>query len=358
VRAHIADPYIVKKLEAGEEHLIRPCVGANYCLDRIYLGNETLCIHNAATGREATMPHVIARSPAPGRKIVVVGGGPAGMEAARVSAERGHAVVLFEATGRLGGQIVLAAKAGWRRDLSGIVDWFAVQLERLKVDVRWNTMAGMAEVMAERPDVVVVATGGLPDTDFVEGGELCASVWDVLTGGQLRGSVLVYDDNGQAQGPSCADFLAGQEGVSVELVTPDRAAAFEMGSQNYPIFMEHFYKLGVTVTPDHRLTSVRRHGNQLMVRFSNEYGGPEIERVVDHVVVEHGTLPLDAVYSELRAYSVNDGVTDYDALLGGKPQPAQAGTAGKFELYRVGDAVTSRNIHAAIYDSLRICKTF
>ena len=85
-RAHIADPHIVAKLKRGEEHRIRPCVGMGYCIDRIYQGKDALCIHNPATGREATMPHVVQPSDGPRRKVVVVGGGVGGMEAARVAA--------------------------------------------------------------------------------------------------------------------------------------------------------------------------------------------------------------------------------------------------------------------------------
>ena len=181
----------------------------------------------------------------------------------------------------------------------------------------------------------------------------CLSVWDVLSSSDISGSVLIYDDNGQHQGPSCADYLSDKEGVQVELVTPDRHPAAEMGTLNFPIYMQHFYKKGVVMTPDHRLEAITREGNKLKARFSNEFGGPEIERVVDHIVVEHGTLPMDELYHDLRGRSSNRGVTDYEALLAGR---AQEGTGEGFLLFRVGDAVASRNIHAAIYDSLRLCK--
>ena len=105
-RAHIADPHIVRKIIEGREEDIRPCVGATYCLDRIYQAGEALCIHNAATGRESTMPHVI--SPAPMRKkIVIIGAGPGGLEAARVASERGHDVTVLEAANNAGGQVKL-----------------------------------------------------------------------------------------------------------------------------------------------------------------------------------------------------------------------------------------------------------
>ena len=356
VRAHIADPHIVRKISEGKEHTIRPCVGANYCLDRLYQGHDAVCLHNAATGRERTMPHIIPRATGKPRKIVVVGGGPGGIEAARVSAERGHKVTLFEATGKLGGQMLIAAKAEWRRDLLGIVDWYAARLEDLGVEIRWNTMAEAAEIEAEKPDVVIVATGGVPDTDYVPGGELATSVWDALTGPGLTGSVLVYDDNGQAQAPSCADTLASNKAAQIEYVTTERAAAADMGTQNFSIYLEHFYRKGVKITPDSRLQRIERSGNKLRVTFSNEYGGPDIEREVDHVVVEHGTLPVDGLYHELRQGSSNLGNTDIDALLEGKPQARVENPKGRFQLFRIGDAVASRNIHAAIYDSLRLCK--
>ena len=139
-RAHMADPHIVAKIMRGEEARIRPCVGVGYCIDRIYEGGEALCLHNPATGREATLPHVIARSDRPARKVVVVGAGPAGLEAARVAAARGHLVVLFEAAPDPGGQVRLAAALARRREIIGIVDWLQGEFAHLGVDLRCNVL--------------------------------------------------------------------------------------------------------------------------------------------------------------------------------------------------------------------------
>ncbi|TPI56064.1 NADH:flavin oxidoreductase [Mesorhizobium sp. B3-1-3] len=357
-RAHIADPHIVRKIEEKREHQIRPCVGASYCLDRVSQGLDALCLHNVATGREATMPHVIEPSQGPLKNVVVVGGGPAGLEAARVSASRGHKVILFEAASKLGGQVRIAAQAGWRRDMIGIIDWYADRLQELGVEIRWDTMASLTDVLGLHPDIVIIATGGLPDTGSVPGSEMAHSVWDALTGPSLTGDILVYDDNGQPPAPSCADYLAGRPGTKVEYVTPDRAAAYDMGSTNFAIFLRNFYRKGVAITPDYRLKRIERDGNRLKVTFENDYGGSDMERVVDHIVVEQGTLPMDELYQECRPYSKNDGMIDQEALVNGVPQNVQINQNAEFMLFRVGDAVASRNIHAAIFDSLRLCKEF
>ena len=200
-RAHMADPHIVAKMMRGEEERIRPCVGAGYCIDRIYVGGDALCLHNPATGRERTMPHVIRPGPGPRAKVVVVGAGPAGLEAARVSALRGHEVVVFEAASEPGGQIVLAARATWRSELIGIAQWLAAEIEHLGVTLHLNRYAEASEVLDERPDVVITATGGVPNLERVAGAEHVVSVWDVL-GGQVEpgAEVLVFDDHGDPPG--------------------------------------------------------------------------------------------------------------------------------------------------------------
>ncbi len=357
-RAHMADPHIAAKMMRGEEERIRPCVGAGYCLDRIYVGGDALCLHNPATGRERTMPHVVASGPGPRRKVVVVGAGPAGLEAARVSALRGHEVVLFEAASEPGGQIVLAAKATWRGDLLGIAQWLASEVEHLGVTMHLNRYAEAEDVLAERPDVVVVATGGVPNVEWVDGAEHVVSVWDVL-GGQVEPGpeVLVFDDHGDHQGPSVVDFLASR-GSAVELATPDRMSAHEVGATNFPAYLRSFYSMGVKLTPDRRLRSVEREGNRLRAVLRNEYSDAEEARVVDQVVVEHGTLPAAEVFHALAPLARNGGTLDVEALIAGRAQEIDTNPEGGFMLFRVGDAVASRNIHAAIYDSLRLCKAF
>ena len=353
-RAHLADPHIVRKVMEGRENEIRPCVGATYCLDRIYEGGEALCIHNAATGREATIPHVIQKAAGPAKRVIVVGAGAAGLEAARVAAERGHSVTVLEASGQAGGQVRLAAQNQRRRELIGIVDWRLSELERLGVDIRYDIWAEAGDVLALSPDVVIVATGGMPQNPPLEvGDDLVTSSWDIVAGAvKPAENVLLYDDNGGHQGMTAAEMIANA-GSTLELVSPERFFAPEMGGMNHVPYMRAFHENGVRVTINTRLRSVRREGNVLVATLSSDFSaGWCDERRVDQVVVEHGTLPLDDLYLALKPLSKNGGAVDYDKLVdGGDVFPEIR--AGGFVLFRIGDAVASRNIHAAVYDGIR-----
>jgi len=355
-RAHIADPHIVAKIQAGEEDRIRPCVGATYCLDEIYQNRDAKCVHNPSTGREDRLPHRVDKASGPARTAVVIGAGPAGLEAARVLGERGHRVVVFEASDLPGGQVRIASSSPRRRDLISIIEWRLDECKLLGVDIRTNRYVDVDEVLAENPDIVVVATGGVPNTEFLtEGANLVTDGWDVLCGAvHPRGEVMLYDDNGGHPGLDAAEVLA-RTGVDLEFVTPERTLAPDVGGVNYPGYFKVFAEHDVRVTLNERLTGVRRKDGRLEVDLYNEYAHATRQRMVDHVVVEHGTLPSDELYFGLVPGSTNLGEVDQQALLNLQPQTVMRNADGGYQLFRIGDAVASRNIHAAIYDAFRLC---
>ncbi|WP_151669551.1 NADH:flavin oxidoreductase [Nitrincola schmidtii] len=355
-RAHMADPHIVRKLMAGQEDRIRPCVGANFCLDRIYQGGEAYCIHNPATGRELTMPHDIPKATTQ-KKVLVIGAGPAGLEAARVAAERGHTVTVMEAADKAGGQVRLTAQSERRREMISIIDWRLAECERMGVDFRFNTWAEAYDVLSERADVVIVATGGMPHTEVLrEGNDYVVSTWDIIAGDVKPGrNVLIYDDAGDHAALQAAEVIAAS-GAKVEVMTPDRTFAPEVMAMNLVPYMRSLQKLDVTFTVTYRLASVEKQQDGLLAKLSSDYGGVLNTRHVDQVVVNHGTLPLDELYFELKPRSTNLGAVNYDQLIAGQVQTELRNPDGQFVLYRIGDAVSARNTHAAIYDALRLVK--
>ncbi|TBN13986.1 FAD-binding protein [Agrobacterium cavarae] len=355
-RAHMTDPHIVRKIMEKREDDIRPCVGANYCLDRIYQGGMAFCIHNAATGREVDIPHTIPKA-IRRRKVVIVGAGPAGLEAARVSAERGHSVIVFEAANNAGGQIRLTVQSERRREMISIIDWRMSQCEKLGVQFHFNTWADVETVEAEMPDVVIIATGGLPHTDVLAAGnELVVSSWDIISGDVKPGTnVLIYDDAGDHAALQAAE-IAAKSGAKVEIMTRDRAFAPEVMGMNLVPYIRALQKLETTFTVTYTLTAVERSGNQLLAHIGSDYGGVDKRKPFDQVVVNHGTRPLDELYFELKPQSINGGEVSHDQLIAGEAQSVTRNETGTFQLFRIGDAVAARNTHAAIYDGLRIAK--
>jgi 2,4-dienoyl-CoA reductase-like NADH-dependent reductase (Old Yellow Enzyme family)/thioredoxin reductase len=357
-RAHMADPHVVRKIIEGREDDIRPCVGATYCLDRIYQAGDALCIHNAATGRELTMPHDIPPAKVK-RKVVIVGAGPAGLEAARVAAERGHDVVVFEAQPDPGGQVRLTARTPRRREMISIIDWRMAQCAARDVVFRFNTWAEVADVTALNPDVVIIATGGMPNIELFETGQDATNVvtsWDIIAGDvKPAQNVLIYDESGDHPAMQAAE-IAAVAGAKVEIMTPDRTFAPDIMAMNLVPYMRSLQHKDVTFTVTRRLLGVTRSGNKLTATIGTDYTDFTDQKDYDQVIVNYGTLPLDDLYFDLKPLSLNQGMVDYDALIEGAPQTVTQNDEGAFQLFRIGDAVSARNTHAAIYDALRLVK--
>ena len=357
-RAHIADPHIVQKIIEKREVDIRPCVGATYCLDRIYNSGEALCIHNAATGRELAVPHVVNVSNKI-KKVVVIGAGPGGLEAARVASERGHAVTVLEAADQPGGQIRLTAQSPRRREMISIVDWRMQQCEKRGVRFQFNTYAEMSDVVALEPQVVVVATGGIPNMELFETkGELknVSSAWDLISGDVKPAEhILIYDESGDHPGLQAAE-IAANAGCKVEIMTPDRTVSPEIMAMNLVPYMRALQNKDVTFTVARRLLNLSQNGNKLRAEIGTDYSSLKTFLEYDQVILNYGTLPVDELYFQLKPFSRNEGAVDYEALILGKSQKLNKNTDGKFQLFRIGDAVSARNTHAAIYDALRFMK--
>ena len=254
VRGQIADAEFVSKVLEGRSEDIRACVGCNQaCLGHVWRGAPVGCIQNPQAGRERQYPD---RAPASSpRKVLVVGGGPAGMQAAALAAERGHDVTLCEAASRLGGQVQLAQRLPGREEFGGVVTNFERELGRSAAEVRLKTRVDRAFVEKLSPEAIVVATGGqpaVPEFEREDRAHVCTA-WDILRNEGKPGTrVIVADLFGDWVAPGVAEKLVG-EGHQVRLATLQPRVGEAIAALIGDYVAGRMFELGIETIPYARL---------------------------------------------------------------------------------------------------------
>jgi 2,4-dienoyl-CoA reductase (NADPH2) len=333
VRALIADPDWVEKAATGRAHEIRRCTGSNQsCYGNLINGMPVSCVQNPAVGREAELGAGTLQPAAVAKDVVVVGGGPAGLEAAWVAAARGHCVVLLERAEELGGAIRLAAQLPGRSEMAAVADWRAAECARQGVDVRLGVSADVDTIVGLAPDAVIVATGGRADKgvkakyhptpvlgyeqDFVL--DHVDALQRALVG-ELTGRVVVLDAVGHIEAIGLGELLATQD-VDVTVVTA-LAAPISLDPETQQAALPRAVRAGMSWRPNTVLGAIGNHEVTLVDALSHA-----IDQVtdVDWVVIRTHGRPENALVA---------------ALEGAVP-----------EVIAVGDAVAVRPADRAIWD--------
>ena len=327
-RTLIADPHFPNKAREGRVDDIRTCIACTQsCVGHIYLGMGVGCIYNPVTGREgewAQLPQATANA-----HVVIIGGGPAGLETARVAAERGLRVTLFERAARLGGQVNLIVHTPGRENFETIIEFFERQLSKLAVDVRLGHEASIDDVLALAPDAVVVATGSTAFMPAIEGieQENVLSAREVIAGNALIGdNVLVVDTQGRAEAPSVAELIADQ-GRRVEIVTGLSHVGCDMPAPAWHNQMERLLDKGVVLTPFTGVWSIEQRSVQV---YNVINWAPRSIENVDTVVFAGGGCADDKLYHALAEHVPR--------------------------IYSVGDCFQARDIEVAVVDGHRVAR--
>jgi mycofactocin system FadH/OYE family oxidoreductase 2 len=330
VRALICDPQFPQKAMEGRPEEISICVSDNQgCIGRVNQGKTIGCIQNPNVGYEKKFEREFSRPVLKQRGVMIVGGGPAGMEAARGAALRGHQVTLYEKEPELGGQINIAKKGAGRENIGLIVSNLMAQLKKRKVRIELGVEVTEEFVLKNNPDVAIIATGSVPKENPFPGrysSEQVLNVWQVLKGGATIGDrVLLIDGDGHHKATSTAEFLA-DHGKKVDIITDALFVGMELGTIGdlYHSRQRLLHK-GVTFTSDMRVQEI----NGTTVKAINVYS--------NEVFIYEG-------YDTIVVVMANRSNQDLYLRLKGKIK----------ELYRIGDCVAPRKIDMAIWEGNKV----
>ena len=257
-RALIAEPELVKKSQLGQTDDIIPCISCNHCLDKIVAGGQPLrCSVNPITGRELSIRIEPSTKP---KKILVVGGGPAGMEAAHIAASRGHSVTLFDKDDKLGGQLLLSTVPPGKEDISKFNRYLSIQLQRSAVKVKLGTEANRGIIKSMKPEVVILATGASPMIPGISGVNLehVLTAWDVLRNiKKVEDKVIII--GGGLVGCEVTEYLA-EQGKKVTIVEMLEQIGLDIGPSYRKFVLKRLEKQGVTVITKATATSISKEG--------------------------------------------------------------------------------------------------
>lgn len=326
VRGLICDPELPNKARQGRIDDIRHCIACNQgCIGRVGLGYRLGCIQNPAVGKEEELGEETLTPCAHPKKVIVIGAGPAGLEAARVASLRKHRVIVLEKNAEVGGQNIVAGKAAGRQEITGVTRWLSSQVAKLDIELRLGVKATVEMVLKEEPDAVVVATGSAPKARPFPGNYAPP---EVVTTPQILNreveagqKVLLVDLDGHHQATGTAEFLADQ-GKTVHMIAPSLYIGAKLGPlQDLFLTRQRLAQKGVTFTPDIAVLEIQ--GTE--VKGLNVYSNEILEfKGYDTIVLAAGNDVQEELYFALK----------------GKVK----------ELYRVGDCVAPRKTDAAIIE--------
>lgn len=333
-RALICDPFLPRKAQEGKLEDIRACIACNQgCIGRMGINRTLGCVQNPAIGLEKDWGEGTLRPASVKKKVMVVGGGPGGMWAAKMAGRRGHDVSLYDSGYQLGGQVLTAMKGAGRDEFGVIIRNEKEQVDKAGVQIHLETMVTSEMVMDQKPDAVIIATGSVPKSHPVGGadGPAVYNVWQVLDGAadNLGERICLIDYDGHHRATATAEFLADQ-GKSVHMICSSLFIGAELGpTQDLYLTRQRLLQKGVAFTPDIAVMEISGEPGAKSIKGFNVYSNQWDEwSQFDSVVLAMGQQAQEDLYF---------------ALKGKVP-----------ELHRIGDCVAPRKVDMAIWEGHKV----